>query len=130
MRRIAFLGAIAMLLASVPASALAASSPPPAGVCAQPRLLILSAFPAEMGKIMRATKLDSVEPTRSPAPKSKEFWTGVLQGKPVIEALTGIGPVNATDTTSAAFDLYPCISGVVFSGVAGAGSDHRGPNGA
>src|SRR4051812_50129463 len=79
-----------------------------------------------MGQIMKATRLDSVEPTRSPAPKSKGFWTGTLEGKPVIEALTGIGPVNATDTTNAAFSVFNCISSVAFSGVAGAGADHNG----
>jgi nucleoside phosphorylase len=130
MRRIALGVAIVMLLGGVPASALAATAPQPSGVCAQPRLLILSAFPAEMGQLMKATKLDSVEPIRSAAPGSKEFWTGTLQGKPVIEGLTGIGPVNATDTTNAAFSVFSCISSVVFSGVAGAGRDHKGVNGA
>jgi nucleoside phosphorylase len=129
MRRIALVVAIVMLLGGVPASAFAAGSTP-TGVCAQPRLLIFSAFPAEMGQIMKATALDSVEPIRSPAPQSKEFWTGTLEGKPVIEALTGIGPVNADTTTKAAFDLFPCIKSVVFSGVAGAGQDHNGVNGA
>lgn len=130
MRRIALVVAIVVLLGGLSTTAFAATAPKPSGVCAQPRLLIVSAFPAEMGQIMKATKLDSVEPIRSPAPKSKEFWTGTLEGKPVIEALTGIGPVNATDTTNAAFGLFNCISSVAFSGVAGAGSDHLGPNGA
>jgi nucleoside phosphorylase len=129
MRRIAVLVAIVLLFGGVPVAARAATGAP-AGVCNQPRLMIFSAFPAEMGTIMKATKLDSTEPIRSAAPKSKEFWTGTLEGKPVIEALTGIGPVNATDTTNAAFQLFPCIQSVVFSGVAGAGSDHNGPNGA
>jgi nucleoside phosphorylase len=47
----------------------------------------------------------------------------------VILALTGIGPVNATATTQAAFHVFKCIKGVVFSGVAGAGSDHNGARG-
>src|SRR5881296_3009401 len=102
MRRIAVLAATVTLLSGLPVGALAVAGSPP-DVCAQPRLRILSAFPAEMGKIMKATTLDSVEPIRSSAPESKEFWTGTLEGKPVIEALTGIGPVNATDTTDAAF---------------------------
>jgi nucleoside phosphorylase len=131
MRRIAFVVVGVLLLGLVPVAARAATAP--SIVCDQqhPRLLIFSAFPAEMGTIMKATKLDSTEPIRSAAPKSKEFWVGTLEGKPVIEALTGIGPVNATDTTNAAFDLFGnCINAVVFSGVAGAGSDHLGANGA
>ena len=75
---------------------------------------------------MKATRLDSVQPTRSAAPQSKEFWRGTLESQPVILALTGIGPVNAHDTTEAAFTLYGgCIKGVVFSGVAGAGGGSR-----
>jgi nucleoside phosphorylase len=128
MRRIAVLVATATLLTASPVAAQAAGGPT-SGACSQPRLLVLSAFPAEMGKIMKATKLDSVEPIRSAAPGSKEFWTGTLGTKPVILGLVGIGPVNATATTTAAFTVFPCISGVVFSGVAGAGSDHRGVGG-
>ena len=128
MRRIVILLVAVAVLAGVPAAARAATTP--AAACAQPRLLILSAYPAEMGGIMKATTLDSVEPIRSAAPQSKEFWTGTLESKPVIEALVGIGPVDATQTTNAAFTLFDCISGVVFSGVAGAGSDHLGPGGA
>ncbi|MBV9039784.1 MAG: hypothetical protein JOZ68_02190 [Acidimicrobiia bacterium] len=128
MRRIGLVAAIATLLTGVPATALAAGGPPSGG-CAKPRLLILSAYPAEMGQIMKATRLDSVEPIRSAAPESKEFWTGTLEGKSVIEGLTGIGPVNATHTTTAAFATFDCINSVVFSGVAGAGSDQLGPGG-
>lgn len=92
--------------------------------------MIASAYPAEMGKIMKATKLDRVEPVRSPRPDSKEYWTGTLNGKPVIETIVGIGPVDATHTTRDAFEVFgSCITGVVFSGVAGAGSDHKGPGG-
>jgi nucleoside phosphorylase len=129
MRRIAVLVATVMLFVGLATGAHAATGTP-SGVCATPRLLIVSAFPAEMGRIMKATKLDSVEPIRSAAPQSKEFWAGTLERKPVILALTGIGPVNATDTTTAAFTVFNCISGVVFSGVAGAGSDHQGVGGA
>src|SRR3954467_14592946 len=128
MRRIAVLVALVLLLGGVPVAARAATGVP-AGVCNQPRLMIFSAFPAAKGTIMKATKLDSTEPIRSAAPKSKEFWTGTLQGKPVIEALTGIGPVNATDTANAAFSVFNCISSVAFSGVAGAGHDHNGVKG-
>ena len=115
-----------------PAPARALAKGGPGSACATSRLLLLSAFPAEMGQIMKATHLDSTDPIRSPAPESKEFWTGTLDGKPVIEALTGIGPVNATHTTTAAFGIFDgvhnpdCITSVAFSGVAGAGSDTYG----
>src|SRR3989442_11719859 len=105
MRRIAVLVATAALLGGVPVAALA-SAGSSSDVCAQPRLLILSAFPAEMGTIMKATTLDSTEPIRSPAPGSKEFWTGTLKTKLVILGLVGIGPLNATTPTTPPFSLF------------------------
>jgi nucleoside phosphorylase len=129
MRRFVTLVVVGGLLGLVlPVAAQAATSSP---ACARkPRLMIVSAYPAEMGKIMKATKLDSVEPVRSAAPDRKEYWTGTLEGKAVIEALVGIGPVDATHTAKDAFDVFGgCITGIVFSGVAGAGSDHLGPGG-
>jgi nucleoside phosphorylase len=128
MRRIAAF-VVAVMMLSVPAVAARTTAASQARVCRQPRLLILSAFPAEMGAVMKATKLDGVEPIRSAAPGRREFWTGRLKSKPVILALTGIGPVNATATTAAAFHAFKCIKGVVFSGVAGAGSDDNGARG-
>jgi nucleoside phosphorylase len=125
MRRVGLFVATAFLLGGVGVSPLQATT---VFFCPEgPRLLIESAFPTELGGIMKATVLDDVQPDRSPAPKSKEFWVGTLMGKPVIETLTGIGPVNAHDTTQAAFDLYgaDCITGIVFSGVAGAGPGTR-----
>jgi nucleoside phosphorylase len=127
MRRLATFAVALALVGVVP---LAAAQASPRTCRATPRLMIVSAYPAEMGTIMRATRLDSVQPVRSAAPDSKEYWTGTLEGKTVIEALVGIGPVNATRTTKDAFDVFGgCITGVVFSGVAGAGADQGGPGG-
>ena len=129
MRRLVALAVVGGLLGLVPPVAARAATSSPA-CTGTPRLMIVSAYPAEMGKIMKATKLDSVEPVRSAAPDSKEYWTGTLEGKAVIEALVGIGPVDATHTTADAFDVFGgCITGIVFSGVAGAGSDSLGPGG-
>src|SRR5438874_11285532 len=87
-----------------------------------PRLLILSAFPAESGPPLQAAKIDR---TRTVDVDGRQFWVGTLAGNNVILALTGIGPANADKTTRTAFDTFTCgtgpgISGVVFSGVAGA----------
>ncbi len=129
MRRFVTLIVVGAVLGLVPPVAARAAPSTPACV-RTPRLMIVSAYPAEMGKIMKATKLDRVEPVRSAAPDSKEYWTGTLEGKAVIETLAGIGPVDATHTTKDAFDVFGgCITGIVFSGVAGAGSDNRGPGG-
>ena len=128
MRRLAMLAVVVAMLAGLPWVAARAASLPACG--RTPRLMIVSAYPAEMGKIMRATKLDSTQPVRSPAPDSKEYWTGTLEGTRVIEALVGIGPVDATHTARDAFGVFGgCITGIVFSGVAGAGADNNGPGG-
>src|SRR5690349_19288689 len=103
MRTFARLGLLVGVLGAVPAVVSTAHA---SGSCTTPRLMIVSAYPAEMGKLMRATTLDSVEPIRSAAPDSKEYWTGTLRGTPVIEALVGIGPVDATHTTSDAFAVF------------------------
>jgi nucleoside phosphorylase len=130
-RRLAMVALVAVLLGGTSIAAASAAAGPMAPACrGARRLMIVSAYPAEMGKIMRTTQLDTVEPVRSAPPDSKEYWTGTLEGKQVIETLAGIGPVNATHTTEDAFTVFGgCISGVVFSGVAGAGSDHLGPHG-
>lgn len=130
-RRLTLLGLVVLMLGAWPIAAAGAAAKPAMPACsATPALMIVSAYPAEMGKIMEATKLDTAQPVRSAPPDSKEYWTGTLEGKRVIETLAGIGPVNATHTTEDAFTVFGgCISGVVFSGVAGAGSDHFGPNG-
>ncbi|MHB8669815.1 MAG: phosphorylase family protein [Acidimicrobiales bacterium] len=108
------------------AAVVAATAGPTASAAAcTPRLLVVSAFPAELGKIMKATALDSTEPIRSR--NRKEFWTGTIGTRAVVLGLTGIGPVNAQTTTQDAFDTFGagCIRGVVFSGVSGAGGGSR-----
>jgi nucleoside phosphorylase len=85
------------------------------------RTLILSAFPAEADAILARTTLD---PNPAVVVDGHHFYLGTLGGKKVIVAMTGIGIVNATDTTRAALDHFTRESGtpigaVVFSGVAG-----------
>jgi len=87
-----------------------------------PKLLILSAFPAEMDAWLRA--VPNFNPKRAVNVNGHWFYPGTLQGNNVIMAMTGIGPVNATNTTRAAVTHFRCgstsaITGVVFSGVAG-----------
>src|SRR4051794_20368764 len=85
-----------------------------------PRLLVLSAFPAEIGHLLDATRVQ-----RTVEVDGHQFFVGSLAGNRVVLALTGIGPANADKTTRTAFDTFACpkrpgITGVVFSGVAGA----------
>jgi nucleoside phosphorylase len=85
------------------------------------RTLILSAFPAEADAVLARTTLD---PNPSVVVDGHHFYLGTLSGKKVIVAMTGIGEVNATQTTETALDHFTPESGiaidaVVFSGVAG-----------
>jgi nucleoside phosphorylase len=85
------------------------------------RTLILTAFPAEADAILARTTLD---PNPSVVVDGRHFYLGTLGGKKVIVAMTGIGMVNAAQTTETALDHFTPESGisigaVVFSGVAG-----------
>jgi hypothetical protein len=86
-----------------------------------PRTLILTAFPAEADAILARTTLD---PNPSVVVDGHHFYLGSIGGKKVIVAMTGIGMVNATNTTETALGHFTPESGisigaVVFSGVAG-----------
>jgi nucleoside phosphorylase len=97
--------------------AMAASVPPP---CDHP-VLILSAMPLELNPLVAKAKLDS---TRTVSIADRKFYVGTLDGVPVVLALTGIGPVNATATATAAFEHFRCsFAAALFSGVAG--SNHN-----
>jgi nucleoside phosphorylase len=106
-----------------PAARAAGSAPVAPNPGCTPRLLVLSAFPAELGRIFAAATLDQGQPV---VVDGRSFYQGRLEGQDVVMALSGIGPVNARATTTAAFAHFQCpskpgISGVVFSGVAGGG---------
>jgi hypothetical protein len=63
------------------------------------RTLILSAFPAETDAILARTTLD---PNPTVVVDGHHFYLGTLGGKKVIVAMTGIGMVNAAQTTEIA----------------------------
>ena len=91
--------------------------------CVQPekRTLILSAFPAEADAILARTTLD---PNPTVVVDGRHFYLGSMGGEKVIVAMTGIGMVNATETTETALAHFTPGSGisigaVVFAGVAG-----------
>jgi nucleoside phosphorylase len=95
----------------------AGASPLPEGCT--PRLLVLSAFPAELDALLPTAQIERTEEVHDRA-----FYIGSLQGHDVVLALTGIGLVNAERTTTLAFEHFRCgeapaITGVVFSGVSG-----------
>ena len=93
----------------------------PDGVHPEKRTLILSAFPAEADAILARTTLD---PNPTVVVDGRHFYLGSMGGEKVIVAMTGIGMVNATETTETALAHFTPGSGisigaVVFAGVAG-----------
>jgi nucleoside phosphorylase len=87
------------------------------------RVLVLSAFPGESDAVLSHTALD---PDPVVVADRRHFYLGTIGGTKVIVAMTGIGLVNATDTTEAAFARFTsAIGAVLFSGVAGGGARPR-----
>jgi len=84
------------------------------------RTLVLTAMPLELNPLISKTALESqvvVEP-EGQAPRT--FYFGSLADNDVVLAMTGIGMVNAEQTTRAAYaEFGTCFRGAVFSGVAG-----------
>src|SRR5579872_1674354 len=83
--------------------------------CTRP-VLILSAMPLELNPLVAKAKLAG-----SPLHiDGHTFYEGTLAGTPVVMALTGIGPANARQTATTAFQRFRCgFAAAVFSGVAG-----------
>jgi nucleoside phosphorylase len=80
---------------------------------------VLSAYPGEIGKNLAALKLE-----KTVVLENRSFYVGRLGRADVILALTGIGLVNAEQTSKLAVGHFRCgsapaISNIVFSGVAG-----------
>ena len=93
----------------------------PDGVQPEKRTLVLTAFPAEADAILARTTLD---PNPTVVVDGRHFYLGSMGGEKVIVAMTGIGMVNATETTETALAHFTPGSGisigaVVFAGVAG-----------
>ncbi len=106
--------AVAALLVAGPTAAVSGRS----SACAR-RLLVLSAFPGEIDKLLIASTV-----TDSTVVGGHTFYVGRLRGNSVVLALTGIGLVNAEEAARTALGSFRCgartaIAGIVFSGVAG-----------
>jgi nucleoside phosphorylase len=96
-------------------------TPPLPHTTSETRTLVLTAFPAEADAVLARTTLD---PNPSVVVDGRHFYLGSIGGKKVIVAMTGIGMVNATQTTETALAHFTpesgiSISAVVFAGVAG-----------
>jgi nucleoside phosphorylase len=121
--RVALVVAVAISVGAGVAAAEPGDMPPVTATSCEQRTLVLSAFPAEADAVLSHTTLD-----RHPVVVAdrRHFYLGSIGGKKVIVAMTGIGLVNATETSETAFARFTCASSisvgaVVFSGVAGGG---------
>jgi nucleoside phosphorylase len=77
------------------------------------RVAVLSAFPAELAPLVARAKVEETVTV-----DGRPFRVGTLEGVPVVLALTGIGMVNATNSTRTVLERFD-VRGVVVSGVAG-----------
>lgn len=103
------------------AAAMAAALETPAASGVDRPVLLLSAFPTEQAKL-----LASAAPVAEAGVfNGRRFFAGTIAGKSVVMGLTGIGTVNARDTTRAALDFLASDrtpAAIVFCGVAGGGA--------
>lgn len=70
------------------------------------------------GTVVASADLDPAQTVRV---DDRTFYVGKLAGNDVVLAMTGIGLVNAEETSTAAFEHFgsECFTGAIFSGVAG-----------
>lgn len=98
----------------VEATAAPAAAAPSAGRLDEtPRMAILSAFAPEL-ELLRARLRDA----RVHTVQGVDFFTGQLEGRPVVLALSGISMVNAAMNTQLLFDRFR-VTHLIFSGIAG-----------
>jgi nucleoside phosphorylase len=114
MRRLVILALVVLSVGTVPGGPAGAAPRP-----CPPRLLVLSAYPGEIDKLLTTATIRETVTV-----DGKRFFVGKLAGNQVVMALSGIGLVNAEATTKIALAEFRCgsrpaFSGIVFSGVAG-----------
>ena len=80
---------------------------------ASSRYAVLSAFPAEGAPVVEQADVDEMVTI-----EGHVFRVGTLGGVPVVMALTGIGLVNAANTTRLLLDHFD-VKGIIVSAVAG-----------
>jgi nucleoside phosphorylase len=87
--------------------------------------LILGAMPVEIGPFLaHATISARTDVPADDGHQTKSFFSGRIGNRDVVMAMTGIGTVNALETTHLALDRFGCFDAVVFSGVSG-GNAHE-----
>lgn len=104
---------VVLCLTLVAQTASARPFPPGGRLDLTPRTAIMTAMPPEMAVLRPAL----THPHRYDV-DGVEFWTGELEGRPVVLFLSGVSMTNAAMNTQLALDHF-AITRIVFSGVAG-----------
>ncbi len=113
-RRLSF-AVVALALAGLPGCSSDSDS---SQSCGAPQTIgVVGAMPSELAPLLERATVDETI-----VHEGRLFHRGTLGGMPVVLAMTGIGLVNATETTRLLLDRFE-LDGLVFSGVAG--SPHR-----
>jgi len=108
--------AVAALIGACSTAAVSVTASAKSQGCVQ-RTLVITAMPLELNPLVAKATLD---PSQTVRVNDRTFYVGRLSGVDVVLAMSGIGLVNAEQTTTAAFDHFSCaFKAVVFSGVAG-----------
>ena len=115
-RVIAYGLAVSVVVAGLSAGSASAATATKTRAPARCPVLVLSAMPLELDPILAKSHVDS---NATYVHDGRGFWEGRVEGNRAIFALTGIGIVNATRSTEAAFAHFHCLSAVVFSGTSG-----------
>jgi nucleoside phosphorylase len=118
-------GSVRLILRRAAAVALIATASSARPALADERVLILSAYSPEQAVLLQAAGVDGPE-DQIGVFNGRRFFAGRIAGHDVVLGLTGIGLVDAENTTTAALGYFRdhgiIPKGIVFSGVAG------GPN--
>jgi nucleoside phosphorylase len=77
------------------------------------RVAVLAAFPGELSALLARMRIEEHVTIGE-----RNVRVGTLGGTPVVVAMTGIGLINAANTTAAVLDAFD-VRGVVMAGVAG-----------
>ncbi len=85
---------------------------------ATPRLVVMSAFDAEMTNLLAEADIRDTYLIHG-----NTFHVGTLAGNEIVLALSGVSMVNAAMTTQMVIDHFT-VTGIVFSGIAGGVNPH------
>ncbi len=108
-----FLGVCFVILVLTLVSCAPAQSLESAKTESTPRLVIMSAFEAELKQLR-----SSAHVTNTYVINGRTYYVGELAGKDVVLVLSGVSMVNAALTAQTVLDHFE-VSGILFSGIAG-----------